>query len=275
MRVWVLGSGSGGNAVLIETESSRILVDAGFAPRTLRQRLAVTGVAPESIEAVIVTHEHADHARGVSAAAKKWGWKVVSTSGTRMMCPDWAGLDLVAGAPSAVIAIGEFQIEMVAVSHDASEPVAVVVTSAASGARAGIVYDLGHVSEALSHAMKGLDVLVLEANHDEGMLRAGPYPPSVRMRIAGRLGHLSNSAAGRAAADSTHSGLGNIVLAHLSESCNDARTALKTVGGQLRRTTFRGRVTAAAQGSVTGPFAAGSRGAGPGAAMPLQLALGI
>ena len=85
MNLWVLGSGSSGNAVLVETGRSRILIDAGFAPRVLKRRLAVAGVAPESIDAVVVTHEHNDHAKGVAAAARKWGWTIVSTAGTRMM----------------------------------------------------------------------------------------------------------------------------------------------------------------------------------------------
>ncbi|HTD83340.1 MAG TPA: MBL fold metallo-hydrolase, partial [Gemmatimonadaceae bacterium] len=92
MKLWVLGSGSSGNAILLETGRSRILVDAGFSPRVLKQRLAVAGVAPSSIEAVVVTHEHSDHAKGAAAAARKWGWTIVSTAGTRMMCPEWVEL---------------------------------------------------------------------------------------------------------------------------------------------------------------------------------------
>ncbi|HEY4670423.1 MAG TPA: MBL fold metallo-hydrolase, partial [Gemmatimonadaceae bacterium] len=89
MKLWVLGSGSSGNAILVETAKTRILVDAGFSPRVLKQRLGVAGVTPDSIEAVVVTHEHTDHVKGVAAAARKWGWTIVSTAGTRMMCPDW------------------------------------------------------------------------------------------------------------------------------------------------------------------------------------------
>ena len=85
MKLWVLGSGSSGNAILLESDRWRILVDAGFSPRVLKQRLGVAGIAPESIEAVVVTHEHTDHVKGVAAAARKWGWTIVSTAGTRMM----------------------------------------------------------------------------------------------------------------------------------------------------------------------------------------------
>ncbi len=273
MNLWVLGSGSSGNAVLVETGRSRILIDAGFAPRVLKRRLAVAGVAPESIEAVVVTHEHYDHAKGVAAAARKWGWTIVSTAGTRMMCPDWAGLNTILTPRKSTVTVGDFYLETVPVSHDASEPIGVIVTSLGEGVRAGIIYDLGHVPESVSKTLDKLDILVLEANHDEGMLRAGPYPPSVQRRIGGNFGHLSNRVAARAASQSIHVGLNNIVLAHLSENCNNPRTALNTVGDALRRARFKGRLTASSQDRVVGPFCAGTS-AGVVSA-PVQLALGI
>ena len=273
MNLWVLGSGSSGNAVLIETGRSRILIDAGFAPRVLKRRLAVAGVEPESIEAVVVTHEHYDHAKGVAAAARKWGWTIVCTAGTRMMCPDWAGLKTILTPRKSTVTVGDFYLETVPVSHDANEPIGVIVTSVGEGVRAGIIYDLGHVPESVSKTLDKLDILVLEANHDEGMLRAGPYPPSVQKRIGGNFGHLSNRVAAQAASQSIHVGLNNIVLAHLSENCNNPRTALNTVGDALRRARFRGRLTASSQDRVIGPFCAGTRGEMVSA--PVQLALGI
>ncbi|MFL5468840.1 MAG: MBL fold metallo-hydrolase, partial [Gemmatimonadaceae bacterium] len=229
MKLWVLGSGSSGNAVLVETARSRILVDAGFSPRVLKQRLGVAGVAPDSIEAVVVTHEHTDHIKGVAAAARKWGWTIVSTAGTRMMCPAWAELPTILTPRKSTVVIGDFHLETVPVSHDANEPIAVIVTSMDEGSRAGIVYDLGHITESILRALDKLDMLVIEANHDEGMLRTGPYPPSLQARIRGKFGHLSNGEAARAASQSIHSGLNNIVLAHLSEKNNTPRTALGTV----------------------------------------------
>src|SRR4051812_17246778 len=273
MNLWVLGSGSSGNAVLVQTERSRILVDAGFAPRVLKQRLAVAGVDPESIEAVVVTHEHTDHMKGVAAAAQKWGWTIVSTAGTRMMCPDWAGLRTILTPRKSAVMIGDFHLETVPVSHDANEPIAVIVTSIGEGSRAGIVYDLGHLTETVSRALDKLDVMVIEANHDEGMLRTGPYPPSVQARIAGKFGHLSNSDAAMLAGRSIHSGLNNIVLAHLSEQNNTPRTALGTVGDSLRRARFKGRLTAASQSTVVGPIHVGASMTSGQA--PMQLALGL
>jgi phosphoribosyl 1,2-cyclic phosphodiesterase len=273
MNVWILGSGSSGNAVLVETARSRILVDAGFAPRILKRRLAVAGVTPESIDAVVVTHEHTDHMKGVAAAAKKWRWTIVSTAGTRMMCPEWAGLKTILTPRKSTVVIGDFCLETVPVWHDANEPIGVIVTSLGEGARAGIIYDLGHVTETVSRALDKLDILVLEANHDEGMLRAGPYPPSVQRRIGSNFGHLSNRVAAQTASRSVHAGLRNIVLAHLSENCNNPRTALNTVGDALRRAKFKGRLTASSQDKVVGPFTAGASTGVAGA--PVQLALGI
>jgi len=273
MKLWVLGSGSGGNAVLVETARSRILVDAGFAPRILKKRLAVADVPPESIEAVVVTHEHTDHIKGVAAAARKWGWTIVSTAGTRMMCPDWAELRTILTPRKSSVVVGDFHLETVPVSHDANEPIAVIITSIGEGARAGIVYDLGHVTESVSRALDKLDILVIEANHDEGMLRTGPYPPSVQARIRGKFGHLSNRDAAQTASQSIHTGLNNIVLAHLSEKNNNPRTALGTVGDSLRRARFKGRLTAASQDKVAGPFCIGAGSAT--ASAPIQLALGI
>jgi phosphoribosyl 1,2-cyclic phosphodiesterase len=211
--------------------------------------------------------------KGVAAAARKWGWTIVSTAGTRMMCPEWAQLRTILTPRKSTVVVGDFHLETVPVSHDANEPIAVIVTSIGEGARAGIVYDLGHVTETISRALDKLDILVIEANHDEGMLRAGPYPPSVQARIRGRFGHLSNHDAAKLAGQSIHSGLNNIVLAHLSEQNNTPRTALSAVGDSLRRGRFKGRLTAASQDKVVGPIAVGPSLAS--ALAPVQLALGL
>jgi len=152
------------------------------------------------------------------------------------------------------IELGGFEILPVETSHDAEEPVALVVTSRRTGVRTGICYDLGFVTDTVRSTFQDLDMLVLEANHDEDMLRAGPYPRSVQQRIAGRHGHLSNRAAGVMARDCIGPNLNHLVLAHLSENCNDQRTAMTTVGSALERTRYRGAVHAAPQHGVAGPF---------------------
>lgn len=270
LKISILGSGSGGNAVLIETGESRVLVDAGFKPRVMAQRLRAIGVQPESVQAVIVTHEHIDHAKGVAGCVEKWNWSVYATAGTRMMCSDWIGFPIRIVEKNSTFSVGNLQVLSIPISHDATEPIGLVVTHAASGARAGILYDLGFVSESVSAALKDLEVLILESNHDEQMLRAGPYPFLVQSRIGGRMGHLSNRAAATAAAECVHPGLKHIVLAHLSENCNEPKVALKTVGDALRRTRFRGRLTASAQHVAAGPFIVG---ADEVSRFPAQLAL--
>lgn len=254
MRVWVLGSGSRGNAVLLECGDTRLLVDAGFAPRELAARLAVIGVAPQSIEACVITHEHADHVKGAGVAARRWGWQLFATPGTAAGCPALVAADARTVEAGAGFAVGQFDVATVPVSHDAADPVAVVVTARATGARAAVCYDLGFAGDAVRQGLKDLDVLVLESNHDDAMLRSGPYPPVVQQRIASRHGHLSNSAAARVARECVTPNLRHLVLAHLSQQCNDGRLARQAMSAALARTRFRGVVDAAAQDAVCGPF---------------------
>lgn len=246
MRAWALGTGSSGNALVLEAGGGRVLVDAGFAPRELARRLRAIDVAPDSIEALIVTHEHHDHARGAAACAAKWQWRTYASAGT------WPSLDprprpgtsFVSGA---TLDLRTMSVRTVRVAHDAAEPVALVATARASGARVGIVYDVGHATRSLLDALSRLDALVLESNHDEGWLRAGPYPPSVCERIAGPYGHLSNRAAADIAESCAHRGLASIVLAHLSRRCNSPQLAHASMKAALGKTAFRGEIRVSGQ----------------------------
>ena len=254
MRLWVLGSGSRGNAVLVECGETRVLVDAGFQVRELAKRLSAIGIPPESIRACVITHEHGDHVRGAAAAAAKWKWELHATAGTAQSCGTLAAAPVRTFAAGETFSLGALEIRAVPTPHDAAAPVAIVATSLRSGARAGICYDLGHASDAVRIAMRELDILVLEANHDEEMLRAGPYPPSVQGRIASRFGHLSNRAAAALARQCVTPNLRHVVLAHLSEVCNDHATAQAAVTEALAATRFRGKVHTAAQDACVGPF---------------------
>jgi len=259
MRMWMLGSGSRGNAVVLEAAGTRILVDIGFTPQVTIDRLAVADIAPESIGAVIVTHEHVDHVRGVRVLSEKFGWTPYASAGTIMAARELRDAGAIPFRAGDALAIGEIDIATVRSSHDAAEPVVLVATARRSGARAGIAYDLGVATQSVLDAMRDLDLLVLEANHDEDMLRHGPYPPSVRNRIAGRNGHLSNAAAAQLARDVAHRDLRHVVLAHLSESCNSPRAALESVSSGMPRARFTGRVSVASQDRVVGPFEPGKR----------------
>lgn len=267
MKLWMLGSGSAGNAVLLEADGSRVLIDAGFGTRTLAMRLKTIDVAPESIEACVITHEHSDHIKGATAAAKKWGWTLHATRGTAGSLGDAPVQTFAAGD---ALRFASMTLTAVATPHDATESVGFVATSTSGGARAGVFYDMGHASEAVSAACAGLDLLVLESNHDLDMLRTGPYPRWLQARIGCRTGHLSNPAAGALARSVVHSGLSHLVLAHLSERCNKPDVALANMKAAVKGTRFAGTVTAAHQDRVAGPFVAGRASVG---AAPLQYSL--
>ena len=254
MKLWVLGSGSSGNAVLIECGESRVLVDAGFGTRTLSSRLRAIGIAPASIEACIVTHEHTDHVKGAAAGARRWGWTLFASEGTVDAWPELQDSNCVRVAPGASVDLTRMRITTYATPHDSASPIGVRVTATRTGASAVVCTDVGHVSDGVRALCSDADLLVLESNHDEGMLRAGPYPPSVRARIASRTGHLSNRACAGLVRDVTHTNLAHVVLAHLSENCNDHGIAHAATADALRRTRFRGRLSVAMQHDVVGPF---------------------
>lgn len=254
MRVWVLGSGSAGNAVLIEVGESRVLVDAGFGPRALSTRLRAIAVAPESIEACIVTHEHGDHVYGATRAARRWGWRLYASEGTVDAWPELGEAGCVRVPVGDTVTLSRMQMTTYGTPHDAASPIGVRVASIATGANAVVCTDVGHASGSVRRMCADADILVLESNHDEGMLWAGPYPPSVCARIASRVGHLSNRASAALARESVHRDLAHVVLAHLSEQCNDHAVAHGVMSDTLRRTRFRGRTSIALQDGVVGPF---------------------
>ncbi len=236
MRVGILGSGSGGNAIVIESGPRRILIDAGFSCRELGRRMAALAVAPESLGAVVLTHEHIDHCRGADRFAKRYGVPVFATAGTFA----GAGLGEAAAARSAVLRSGEpclvngFQIEPFQLPHDAREPVGLVVEDE-SGCRLGLVADCGTRSRLAWARLHSLDILVLETNHDLDMLRSGPYPWPLKQRVAGRHGHLSNREAADGVPELVGDRLGWVVLYHLSRTNNLPALAAATIGEVLDR----------------------------------------
>ena len=243
MRTWLLGSGSRGNATVIESGDTRVLVDAGFPRRDLAKRLTSAGIAPESISDLVLTHEHHDHARGAASSARRWGWRVYATSGTLAQCPEFTQTQEIRSTD--VMSLGALDLKAFPVPHDALSPIALVATERSTGARIGLAYDFGHVTDSVRSALERVDVLIVESNHDEMMLRACPYPPSVRWRIAGPKGHLSNRAAAELVRSISWRGLRQVVLAHLSETCNEPEFAVAAM-----RKVWRGELTAAPQDSI-------------------------
>lgn len=253
MKVWVLGSGSRGNAVLVEADDTRVLIDVGFGPRTLAARLKVAGVEPGSVDACFLTHDHSDHVRGAARAARRWGWAVFATEGTAQ-CAELNGAVVTTLASGMPLRVSGLELTPLTTPHDAAEPVGFLATCLSSGARAAICYDVGHASESVRDLCRELDILVLEANHDEGMLWAGPYPPWLCKRIACDTGHLSNRAAGALARESVTTRTAHVVLAHLSEQNNSPQMAQRAVRSALRGTAFRGTLSMSMQDAVAGPF---------------------
>lgn len=235
MRLASLGSGSRGNAVLVEGEGTRLLVDAGFSGVEIERRLELLGVAPGEVEAVVVTHEHRDHTRGAGIVARRWGWPLHMSETTRASCDD-----LLRGREEVSLyragedfRVGGLELHPFLTCHDAADPLAVTVTEPATGHKLGVATDLGRATATARHALTGSNFLILEANHDEALLRDGPYPWSVKQRIAGSRGHLSNRLAAELAAELLHPELGGILLAHLSEKCNTPERALDRVRSKL------------------------------------------
>ena len=249
MRVTVLGSGSRGNAVLVESDGARVLVDAGFSGRDLERRLAEVEVDPHSLAALLITHDHSDHTRGMGVAARRWKVPLYLTDLTRNVCRDLLDgtEDVRRYASSAPVEIDGFVVEPFLTVHDAVDPVAVTVTEKATGEKLGIATDLGRATATVRHALKDCHLLVLESNHDEVLLRQSHYPWSVKARIGGSHGHLSNRAAAELARELYHEELCAVVLAHLSENANDPALAHEVVGESLERFRYPGTLTVAPQ----------------------------
>ena len=245
----MLGSGSRGNAILVESEGVRLLVDAGFSGRDLERRLEAVGVDPHSLTALLVTHDHSDHTRGMGVAARRWQLPLYLTTATRTVCRRLLdGTEDVRPYTSAEpVEVGGLTVTPFLTVHDAVDPVAVTVTERATGEKLGIATDLGRSTATVRHALQRCHVLVLESNHDEVLLRESPYPWSVKARIGGSHGHLSNRAAAELANDLYHEELCAVVLAHLSEAANDPALAHEVVGDALARRRYSGSVAVAPQ----------------------------
>ena len=229
MRFASLGSGSEGNGLLVEAGDTRVLIDCGFAVRDTVARLQRLGVEPESISAILVTHEHADHIGGVAAFASRYGTPVWLTFGTLQMAGErLARMEHIYGFDShETFAIGMLEVRPFPVPHDAREPVQFVVGDGAH--RLGVLTDIGMTTRYVEASLSGCDALVLECNHDVDMLDNGDYPWPLKQRIASRYGHLHNEAAAALLAALDKSRLKHVIAAHLSKQNNTpdkARAAL-------------------------------------------------
>jgi phosphoribosyl 1,2-cyclic phosphodiesterase len=231
MRFALLGSGSRGNGTLVEIGDQRLLIDCGFTLRETVSRLARLGVAADDLTAILVTHEHGDHLRGVLPLARRYRLPIYLTAGTarHLDLRDYRVHLLQCQTP---FLLHDIAITPLVVPHDAREPCQFLFDNGHH--RLAVVTDLGHTTPYLHQELQRCSALVIESNHDEEMLRSGPYPAALKARVAGAWGHLSNAQTAHFVAEVAHSGLQHLVAAHLSEQNNHpdrVRSALATALG--------------------------------------------
>ncbi len=246
----VLGSGSGGNCIALEDGGATLLLDAGFSAKEIESRAAAVGVDLTTLVGIAVTHEHGDHAKGAARLSSKYRVPVIGSPGT---------LEAIA-APSVQVLHAEspaklagFTLEAASTSHDAAQPLAIAAWGP-SGARVALAVDLGRPTTTVRYLLQDAAALVIEANHDEVMLRQSQYPATVRARIAGAGGHLSNRQTAELLTELCHPHLGLVVLAHLSERCNAPDLAHAAALTALNAAGFQGRLEVAPQHEPLGPF---------------------
>jgi len=252
VKFTILGSGSAGNCAYLETGETRILVDAGFSTRQIRLRLASIGRTPESLSAILLTHEHSDHISGLLGLADKlhipvycnrgtqdgaiWSFKEKWSKKTNLALEnadtfkskiDWRLFET-----GASFEVGDVGIETFSIPHDAQDPVGFVLRTVAGNV--GLATDLGHVTKLVLERIRVANVLVLESNHDVKMLQNCPRRSwALKQRILGRHGHISNVTAAETVAQIMSSGLRQLYLAHLSRECNTPELAQNIMAEQL------------------------------------------
>jgi phosphoribosyl 1,2-cyclic phosphodiesterase len=219
LRFCALASGSRGNALLVEHDETLIMIDCGLPLTVLESRLAAVGRSLDDLDAILITHEHGDHSRGIGPLRRRRAIPLWATHGTASEIDDIDDFESV--QPDRELAIGSIGILPFAVPHDAREPCQFVFS--ASGRRLGVLSDVGHATPSIRRALSGCDALALEFNHDAALLESGSYPPSVKARVASRFGHLSNAQAAELLGGLVHERLQWVVALHLSERNNSPR----------------------------------------------------
>ena len=218
--ITVLGSGSKGNSIVIHGKDGAILLDVGFSLRETRRRMAAAGVDDNALSAILVSHEHTDHTKGLRVAANHYRIPVYCNRGTgeilkqREVEPERLHLFATGNA----FRVNEFTVEPFSLPHDAMDPVGFTVRS--NGCKLGVVTDLGHVSHMVCHHLRECDILVVESNHDMEMLNQSSRPWSLKQRIVSRHGHLSNQAGMELLKQILHERTRHVILAHASQDCN-------------------------------------------------------
>jgi len=222
----ILGSGSGGNAAVLATSRTRLLLDAGFSRKELLRRMQLVGCAAEQLDGVLITHEHADHIAGLPRLASKLSAPVYLNEGTRAaMGAAGDSLERVETIGAGIsFRVGDIEVTPFSVPHDAADTLAFCFR--AEGVRIAFITYLGYLAPHVLDRIRGADCLVLESNHDLEMLKNGGYPWALKQRVASRLGHLSNHSLAEFLRDQFDGAAAHVVLAHLSENNNLPSLAL-------------------------------------------------
>jgi phosphoribosyl 1,2-cyclic phosphodiesterase len=234
VRVFVLGSGSTGNCLVLEAEGERVIIDAGIGPNRATARMRALGaelVTSRPPLGLFVSHDHGDHAAHAVPIARALRTPLYAHPGIQLERRA-KRVEVVPFVPGRPVALGPFLIETLVIPHDALQ-IAVRVT--AGGHRFGIATDLGHVTRELRGLLRGCDLVMLESNYCPELLETGPYPPRLKQRVAGPIGHLANGQAADLAASLEDTRVSRLVLAHLSRTNNTPDRALSTVTARLRR----------------------------------------
>lgn len=230
MRFAVLGSGSGGNAAVVECGALRLMIDAGLSAKQLTVRLGLLGIDPASLDGILLTHEHGDHVRGLKVFLKQYPLPIFTTQATARVVRE-TGIE--GGTWKFFEAGQEFSldgisVETFAIQHDAVDPVGFVVGDATR--RLGFLSDAGFITRSMTERLRGLAGIFVEANYDEDLLEADTKRPwSIKQRISSRHGHLSNSQVTELIREISHPSLGQVVLGHLSSDCNTPEIILKSL----------------------------------------------
>ena len=232
MKFASLGSGSQGNATLVEAADTCLLVDCGFSMRETVRRLDQLQRSPDQLNAILVTHEHGDHIKGVMPLARKYNLPVYLTGGTaRAVSGNCRGVDIRTVRDAERCVIGAVEVQPVAVPHDAREPVQYLFRH--NDLTLGVLTDLGSITSYVAQCYRNCDGLLLETNHDLQMLAAGPYPASLKQRVGGRWGHLNNQQSADLLSQVERSRLQHLVLGHISLQNNCLEKVKQTVEGQI------------------------------------------
>jgi phosphoribosyl 1,2-cyclic phosphodiesterase len=235
LKLCMLASGSKGNAIYVSNGETSILIDAGLTGIEIERRMASQNISISEINAIIVSHEHSDHIRGVGVLARKYDLPVFISSKTKQAASVPLGrIDSISlFSCGSAFSIDSLHIRPFSTSHDANDPVG--FTIGYDGKKIGIATDLGIATAMVKEHLKACDCIVLEANHDLKMLEDGPYPWPLKQRIRSRIGHLSNESSRELLMDVLHDGLKHVILAHLSETNNTPEKALSVAAGRLNR----------------------------------------